>query len=144
MPRFSSMYDAIHGWMDGQVTWCHPWIHRITRAQRWSDWRRSQWRKGSFWTCWIWNMLNWRRWRKGKMGGCWTLCLMHKCVCIWWYILQNYNYKLHFQMFVCLLYGSSTKSFPFFLSSFFPLSFWLSSFIVVVFLIAARFLVSIR
>jgi hypothetical protein len=22
---------------------------------------------------------------------------MHKCVCIWWYILQNYNYKLHFQ-----------------------------------------------
>ncbi len=27
----------------------------------------------------------------------WTLCLMHKCVCIWWYILQNYNYNLHFQ-----------------------------------------------
>jgi hypothetical protein len=27
----------------------------------------------------------------------WTLCLMHKCVCIWRYILQNYNYKLHFQ-----------------------------------------------
>jgi hypothetical protein len=27
----------------------------------------------------------------------WTLCLMHRCVCIWWYILQNYNYKLHFQ-----------------------------------------------
>jgi hypothetical protein len=27
----------------------------------------------------------------------WTPCLMHKCVCIWWYILQNYNYKLHFQ-----------------------------------------------
>jgi hypothetical protein len=22
---------------------------------------------------------------------------MHRCVCIWWYILQNYNYKLHFQ-----------------------------------------------
>ncbi len=22
---------------------------------------------------------------------------MHKCVCIWRYILQNYNYKLHFQ-----------------------------------------------
>jgi hypothetical protein len=22
---------------------------------------------------------------------------MHKCVCIWWFILQNYNYKLHFQ-----------------------------------------------
>jgi hypothetical protein len=22
---------------------------------------------------------------------------MHKCVCIWQYILQNYNYKLHFQ-----------------------------------------------
>jgi hypothetical protein len=27
----------------------------------------------------------------------WTPCLMHRCVCIWWYILQNYNYKLHFQ-----------------------------------------------
>jgi hypothetical protein len=27
----------------------------------------------------------------------WTLCLMHRCVCIWWYILQNYSYKLHFQ-----------------------------------------------
>jgi hypothetical protein len=27
----------------------------------------------------------------------WTLCLMHRCVCIWLYILQNYNYKLHFQ-----------------------------------------------
>ncbi len=27
----------------------------------------------------------------------WTLCLMHRCVCIWWYILQNYNFKLHFQ-----------------------------------------------
>ncbi len=27
----------------------------------------------------------------------WTLCLMHRCVCIWRYILQNYNYKLHFQ-----------------------------------------------
>ncbi len=27
----------------------------------------------------------------------WTRCLMHRCVCIWWYILQNYNYKLHFQ-----------------------------------------------
>jgi hypothetical protein len=27
----------------------------------------------------------------------WTSCLMHKCVCIWRYILQNYNYKLHFQ-----------------------------------------------
>jgi hypothetical protein len=26
-------------------------------------------------------------------------------------------------LFVCLLHGSSTKSFPFFLSSFFPLSF---------------------
>jgi hypothetical protein len=22
---------------------------------------------------------------------------MHKCVCIWRYILQNYNYRLHFQ-----------------------------------------------
>jgi hypothetical protein len=22
---------------------------------------------------------------------------MHRCVCIWQYILQNYNYKLHFQ-----------------------------------------------
>ncbi len=22
---------------------------------------------------------------------------MHRCMCIWWYILQNYNYKLHFQ-----------------------------------------------
>jgi hypothetical protein len=22
---------------------------------------------------------------------------MHKCVCIWRYILQNYKYKLHFQ-----------------------------------------------
>jgi hypothetical protein len=27
----------------------------------------------------------------------WTPCLMHRCVCIWEYILQNYNYKLHFQ-----------------------------------------------
>ncbi len=27
----------------------------------------------------------------------WTPCLMHRCVCIWGYILQNYNYKLHFQ-----------------------------------------------
>ncbi len=27
----------------------------------------------------------------------WTPCLMHMCVCIWRYILQNYNYKLHFQ-----------------------------------------------
>jgi hypothetical protein len=27
----------------------------------------------------------------------WTLCLMHRCVWIWRYILQNYNYKLHFQ-----------------------------------------------
>jgi hypothetical protein len=27
----------------------------------------------------------------------WTPCLMHRCVYIWWYILQNYNYKLHFQ-----------------------------------------------
>jgi len=27
----------------------------------------------------------------------WTPCLMHRCVCIWQYILQNYNYKLHFQ-----------------------------------------------
>jgi hypothetical protein len=26
----------------------------------------------------------------------WTPCLMHRCVCIR-YILQNYNYKLHFQ-----------------------------------------------
>jgi hypothetical protein len=26
-----------------------------------------------------------------------NLCLMHRCVCIWRYILQNYNYKLHFQ-----------------------------------------------
>jgi hypothetical protein len=22
---------------------------------------------------------------------------MHMCVCIWQYVLQNYNYKLHFQ-----------------------------------------------
>jgi hypothetical protein len=27
----------------------------------------------------------------------WTPCLMHRYVCIWRYILQNYNYKLHFQ-----------------------------------------------
>ncbi len=27
----------------------------------------------------------------------WTPCLKHMCVCIWRYILQNYNYKLHFQ-----------------------------------------------
>ncbi len=27
----------------------------------------------------------------------WTPCLMQRCVCIWWYILQNYNYKLHLQ-----------------------------------------------
>ncbi len=27
----------------------------------------------------------------------WTPCLMHMCVCIWRYILQNYNYKPHFQ-----------------------------------------------
>jgi hypothetical protein len=27
----------------------------------------------------------------------WTPCLMHRCVCIWRYILQSYNYKLHFQ-----------------------------------------------
>jgi hypothetical protein len=27
----------------------------------------------------------------------WTMCLMHRCVYIWRYILQNYNYKLHFQ-----------------------------------------------
>ncbi len=27
----------------------------------------------------------------------WTPCLMHRCVCIWRYILQNYNYKLHFK-----------------------------------------------
>ncbi len=27
----------------------------------------------------------------------WTPSLMHRCVCIWRYILQNYNYKLHFQ-----------------------------------------------
>jgi hypothetical protein len=32
----------------------------------------------------------------------WTPCLMHRCVCIWRYILQNYNYKLHFQnLFIC-------------------------------------------
>ncbi len=24
-------------------------------------------------------------------------CLMQRCVCIWWDIVQNYNYKLHFQ-----------------------------------------------
>jgi hypothetical protein len=24
-------------------------------------------------------------------------CLMHRCVCIWQYILQNYKHKLHFQ-----------------------------------------------
>ncbi len=30
-------------------------------------------------------------------GLVWTTCLMHRCVCIWRYILQNYNYKLHFQ-----------------------------------------------
>jgi hypothetical protein len=27
----------------------------------------------------------------------WTPWLMHRFVCIWQYILQNYNYKLHFQ-----------------------------------------------
>jgi hypothetical protein len=27
----------------------------------------------------------------------WTPCLMHRCVCIWRYTLQNYNYKVHFQ-----------------------------------------------
>ncbi len=27
----------------------------------------------------------------------WTRCLMHRCVCFWRYILQNYNYKLHFK-----------------------------------------------
>jgi hypothetical protein len=27
----------------------------------------------------------------------WTPCLMHRCVCIWQYILQDCNYKLHFQ-----------------------------------------------
>jgi hypothetical protein len=26
----------------------------------------------------------------------WTPCLMHRCVCIWRYILHNYNYKLTF------------------------------------------------
>jgi hypothetical protein len=40
------------------------------------------------------------------LGGCrsllatllvWTPCLMHRCVSIWQYIIQNYNYKLHFQ-----------------------------------------------
>ncbi len=50
-------------------------------------------------------------WMMGRMDGwktsrktttmsftiCKTSCLMHKCVCIWRYILQNYNYKLHFQ-----------------------------------------------
>jgi hypothetical protein len=41
--------------------------------------------------------------RKPKLGFMlytllvWTPCLMHMCVCIWRYILQNYNYKLHFQ-----------------------------------------------
>jgi hypothetical protein len=28
----------------------------------------------------------------------WAPCLMHRCVCIWRYILQNYNYKLHFHV----------------------------------------------
>jgi hypothetical protein len=27
----------------------------------------------------------------------WTPCLMHRCECIWLYILQNYNYKLYFK-----------------------------------------------
>jgi hypothetical protein len=42
-------------------------------------------------------------WGKYKVYTClieplvWTWCLMHRCVCIWQYILQNYNYKLHFQ-----------------------------------------------
>jgi hypothetical protein len=27
----------------------------------------------------------------------WISSLMHKCVCIWRYVLQNYNYNLHFQ-----------------------------------------------
>jgi hypothetical protein len=54
--------------------------------------------------CYTWDHLCWPC--LGRQGLCvdnhyrvlvWTLCLMHRCVCIWQYILQNYNYKLHFQ-----------------------------------------------
>jgi hypothetical protein len=35
--------------------------------------------------------------RKRVLLQLFSPCLMHRCVCIWQYILQNYNYKLHFQ-----------------------------------------------
>jgi hypothetical protein len=42
--------------------------------------------------CLLRAMDGWRDgWMTGRMDG------KHRCVCIWWYILQNYNYKLHFQ-----------------------------------------------
>ncbi len=44
---------------------------------------------------WMTKRMN--RWMTKQMDEVWTPCLMHWCVCIWWYILQNYNYKLHFQ-----------------------------------------------
>jgi hypothetical protein len=44
----------------------------------------------------------------------WTPCLMHRCVCIWQnYILQNYNYKLHFQnLFIYNIPHVSIRTWP--------------------------------
>ncbi len=42
-------------------------------------------------------LLSWSERAYTKSILVWTPCLMHRCVCIWWYILQNYNYKLCFQ-----------------------------------------------
>jgi len=47
------------------------------------------------------------RWMDDRMNGrmdVWISCLMHKCVCIWRYILQNYNYKLHSKTFLYMTF----------------------------------------
>jgi hypothetical protein len=69
------------------------------------------WKLGVLYMPCMVGLIGWIWWKtlahKWKIAKCfflccitvlvWTPCLMHRGVCIWRYILQNYNYKLHFQ-----------------------------------------------
>jgi len=74
MLGFSSLYDAIHGWMMG---WMMGWMDKSCDEKIFT--------KNDHDVLYYLSLL------------VWTSCLMHRCVCIWQYILQNYNSKIHFQ-----------------------------------------------
>jgi len=87
----------------GVFTMVPVWlVHQMTHSSWWikstPHWQFIPRKMIQCIICIIHSMLCiWVLWPDIKHILVWTLCLMHRCVCIWRYILQNYNYKLHFQ-----------------------------------------------